>query len=150
MTSLDQAKYDTIHRSKKPVKRIAEDTGIKEGTLYVYGLPAEANGRDIPLAKLLPIMKAAGNYAILKSLNNACGFLMVRIPRAAANKLDEARMVSDYQKLCADTVASLVQYLEHPDKKNCEAVISNLRMVMAESAGLEKRMRTHHQLELGF
>jgi len=145
---LDEATYKTIHRSKKNVKTIALETGIKAGTLYVYGMPSESNGRDIPLSKLIPIMKIANRYDILKVLNSACGFLMVRVPRSARNKKDESAMISDYQKLCAETVNALIRYMDNPTRNNCKNVLHYLQEVMSESAGIEKRVRAHNQLEL--
>lgn len=149
MTSLDNARYRTINRNKKPVKQIALETGIREGTLYAYGLPLETTGgRDIPLSKLVPLMKATNCYDILRVISQACGFLMVRVPRAAQNKQDDNRLVNDYQRLCSECVAELIRFLEHPTKTNCINTHNLLQDVMAASAGIQKRVKSHFQTEL--
>ena len=83
MRGLDLAAYETLHRSRKTVEQISTETGLNKSSLYRYGLPPESNGLDIPTRKLVPIMRSAGNYTILKTLAAACGFLLVRVPRSA-------------------------------------------------------------------
>lgn len=148
MRGMDAAAYETLHRGRKTIEEISTQTGISKSSLYRYGLPVESSGLDIPLRKLVPIMKAAGNYSILKILNTSCGFLPVRVPRAARCKLDDEKMVSRYQRTCNDAVNRLLQFLEKPTVNTHNALNIALDDVASQSMGIKKRAATWQQTEL--
>ena len=148
MRGFDLAAYETLHRSSKNIEQISTETGFNKSSLYRYGLPIESSGLDIPLRKLTPIMKAAGNYSILKTLAGANGYLLVRAPRAARNKLDDDRMVNAYQKNCNTAVHKLLIFLERPTTKTHRALSEALDTVAADSIGIKKRAAAWHQTEL--
>lgn len=148
MNGLNDEVYRTIHRSCKTVDAIALDTGIKTGTLYRYGLAPETSGLDIPMRKLVPIMRASGYFGILRVMAAACGFLLVKLPRIARNRTDETELVGSYQRICHAAVEKLLQFFSLPNLQNCDGAALALRNVAECSYGIEKRVRKHLQTEL--
>lgn len=150
MSGLNDEVYRTIHRSCKAVEGIALETGIKTGTLYRYGLAPETSGLDIPMRKLVPIMRASGHFGILRVMAAACGFLLVKLPRVARNRDDESELVGVYQRVCHVAVEKLLQFFDLPNLQNCGVASDALKSVAECSYGIDKRIRRHFQTELDF
>jgi len=72
-TSLKNAIQQTILRNQKTVDHIADEIGRSSNSVYKYGIEGEA-GSDMPISLLIPIMKAADNYSILKYIAHICGY----------------------------------------------------------------------------
>jgi hypothetical protein len=129
--------YSTIHRNRKPIDQIADEMGISVESLYRYGLPSPS-GSDIPLKRLIPLLKITNDYSILKHIASICGFVLVKIPRYRASKGDSNEVVSSYQKASAEATNDLIKFFQHPTFKNHEAVKNSLDKVMEESVGASK------------
>lgn len=148
MNDLDTAVWRTVHSGKDSVERIAEATGINRNTLYRYGLPIGANGLDIPLTKLIPIMRAAKRFDILKVVASQCGWLLVRVPRVPRSRRDQDVIVSGFQKVCAMVGQRLIEFFDRPSREAQKQACDGLMACVAEAIGIEKRIRNFYQLEL--
>lgn len=148
MMNLADAKYRTIHH--RGIDTVATETGITKSTLYRYALPTDQSGLDIPLEKLVPIMNSAKHYEILKIVAASCGFIPIKVPRAAYSKRDESEIVHHYQNVCSEAVAKLLKFFEKPSQKNCDAAVEALQTVAGESVAVKKRVQRHSQHEFKF
>jgi len=135
--------YQTIHRNKKPIDQIADEMGISCESLYRYALPSPS-GSDIPLKRLIPLMKAAKDYGILKHIAGICGFVLVKIPRYRASKGDSNDVVSNYQNVSAEAVNDLIKFFKMPTMPNYEKVKESLDTVMEQSIGARKYIDKEH------
>lgn len=149
MATLDAVTAETIRGADK-IKLIAAKTGIPKGTLYRYGLPVETTGLDIPIRKLVPIMKAAGNYAILRRLAADCGYLLVREPRTPRNRMDSVQLIGKLQKCASEAVQKTVEFFEKPRVAAMSAAASALDDTACTAIGLKKTVLRSNQLELAF
>jgi hypothetical protein len=87
---------------------------LTRSALYRYGLPVETTGLDIPMRKLAPIMKAAGDYRLLRKLAAECGYLLVREPKTPRTRLDSVQLVGLLQKCASDAVQKTLEFFEKP------------------------------------
>lgn len=129
--------YRTIHRNKKPIDQIADEIGISTESLYRYGLPT-TSGSDMPLKRLVPLMKTTRDYSILKHIATLCGFVLVKMPRYRANKGDSNTVISNYQEANSRAVNKLIQFFKIPNVENYNNVKEALNKVMEESVGTRK------------
>lgn len=141
--------YSTIHRNRKPIDQIADEMGISTESLYRYGLPSPS-GSDIPLKRLIPLMKAANDYCILKHIASVCGFVLVKVPRYRASKGDANDVVSSYQKASAEAVDALIKFFKSPTHKSYELVNESLNRVMEESVGAKKYIQKDYCGQIEF
>lgn len=144
MITLKEVMYKTIHRNKKSVDQIAEEIPISSNYLYRAGLPVEGkhekkNGIKFPVEYLIPLMKATQDYSILKYIAFRCGFILVKLPRVATNKMDEVDMVSAYQDVATKAVRSLKEFLNDPsDKDNHKSFDAAMQHIVEESVSVKK------------
>jgi len=87
MKTVREALYDTIHRSAKPLKVIADELGLSESYLTRAALPdAEdsdtGTGCRFPLKKLIPLVRSTSDYTVLDTIENALGRVGVTLPPA--------------------------------------------------------------------
>lgn len=85
MNSLRECLYNTIHRNKKPLKVIAEELGMSENYLTRSALPdAEdsdtGTGCRFPLKKLIPLIKATGDFSALDFIEESLGRICFGTP----------------------------------------------------------------------
>lgn len=116
--SIKEALHNTIHRHPtKSVAAIAEEIGVSENYLYRAALPdQEEGGSDsgcrFPLKKLIPLIRATGDFQALDYIEQALGRVAVPVslPDCAADSLPLvlAKSVEQFSKLLneyADMIA---------------------------------------------
>ena len=130
--------YETIHRSKKQVAQIADESGISANYLYRAGLPLDESGVKFPVEYLVALMKATKNYSLLKHLAGLCGFVLVKEPRYKGYKGDEIDLVNEYQDATTAAVRSLKLFLEQPGMKTYQLAKESLDKVMEQTVGAKK------------
>jgi hypothetical protein len=140
--------YKTIHRNKKSAAQLADETGISYSYLCRAGLPMDESGVRFPVDYLVPLMKSANDYSVLKHIAALCGFLCIRTPRGFADKRDEMDAVNHYNALCAEAGKRLMDFFRAPSQANLEAVDTALQEVMQYAASLQRRIKNHNQMEL--
>ena len=140
--------YKTIHRNAKPAAQLADEIGISYSYLCRAGLPTDESGVRFPLELVVPLMKSAGEYSLLRHLAMLCGFLLVKAPRGFRDRSDEVETVNNYNKLCAITSSHLMEFFKTPSPLLIEKTTESLRSVMEYSAALQKRISDYNQMEL--
>jgi hypothetical protein len=83
--TLKDSLYKTIHRNAKPLKVIAEEIGMSENYITRAALPDSeesdtGTGCRFPLNKLIPLIKATGDFAVLDWIERDLGRVGVVIP----------------------------------------------------------------------
>lgn len=138
-TLLKNAIYDTIHRSKKDINEIAEETGISYNLLsrYCYD-DSNPSMAKLPLQSLLALLNASDNNAILDYFENKRGRVAFKIPRGCMPKIDETELLEKYQKTTIDAVKALREFLSDPITEKYNLLDQALKTVMAESASVKK------------
>lgn len=129
--------YKTLHKNKKTIEQIADEMGIDVMSLYKYGLP-EPSGSNIPLKRLVPLMKTTNDFSILEHLAKLCEFIIIKVPRFKASKGDSNEIVSSYQKASADAVNDMITFFKHPTEENYKKVSESLHTIVKESVGAQK------------
>ena len=131
--------YKTIHKnkSKKSIEQIADEMGIDVMTLYKYPLP-EPSGSNMPLKRLIPLMKATGDYSLLKHIAAMCEYIVVKVPRFKASKGDSNEIISSYQATSCKAFNDMIEFFKNRSKEIYQKVTESLRAVMEESVGTQK------------
>lgn len=150
MGSIKELLYKTIHRNAKSAAQLADEIGISYSYLCRAGLPADESGVKFPLENLVPLMKAARDYSVLKHLNMLCGFLIVKAPRGFRDKLEEADAVNHYTSLYTAAMKSIMDFFRNSSPAKMESATSALRDVMEYSATLSRRIENYKQTEIDF
>jgi hypothetical protein len=130
--------YTTIHRNKKSVAQIADETGISTNYLYRAGLPLEESGVKFPVDYLLPLMNSTKDFSVLKHLANLSGFVLIKIPKLCRNKAEEIELVDEYQQATINAVRLLKDFLNTPNSLNYQKASDALMEVMTKSAYAKK------------
>ncbi|MCU7494730.1 MAG: hypothetical protein HF314_12185 [Ignavibacteria bacterium] len=138
ITDIKTILYQTIHRNKKPVAQIADETGISSSYLYRAGLPVDQSGVKFPVEKLIPLMKSTNDYSLLEHISKICGFLLVRVPKVKPSKGTTIDIVDNYQESTTKALRALKEFFNSPDKDKYLAVDQALQEVMERSASAQK------------
>lgn len=83
--TIKDALYRTIHKNDKPLKAIAEEIGMSENYLTRAALPDPdesdtGSGCRFPLNKIIPLIKATNDFAVLDWIERSLGRVAVVIP----------------------------------------------------------------------
>jgi len=133
--TIQEAVYETVHRSRKPPKQIADEMGISYSYLMRMGLDGES-GCDINAKYLVPLMSTTSNYELLKVLNQLCGFLPpVKPPRGWKN--GPKQEVHEYQTAFNQLIGQLLAFIQNPS----EALLKDLNQSMMEHMSHTEAMR---------
>jgi hypothetical protein len=112
MNTLKEALYQTIHRSNKPLKQIADELGISANYLARAALPDQeesetGTGCNFPLKKLIPLTKASGDFSVLDYLEWAVGRVAFTLPREECDLADLSRLSMKSVKEFGDLMGEL-------------------------------------------
>ena len=86
ISTLRDALHQNIHESGVPIKRLADELGMSYSYLANAGNP-NLEGFDFQLRKLLPLMKATNNTAVLDYLEHSMGRVAFRVPEATGQNM---------------------------------------------------------------
>lgn len=136
--SIKSCLYETIHRNKKSVVQLADETGISSSYLYRSALPTDESGVRFPLDYLLPLMKATDNYSVLKHIANLCGFILISLPKFKINKKEKNEFISDYQESTVNAAKKLISFFNEPTKDNYKEVSASLHIVIEKSCSAKQ------------
>jgi len=108
MKTIKECLYDTIHRNKKPLKLIAEEIGMSENYLTRSALPDQeesetGTGCRFPLKKLIPLIRATGDFSVLDNIEHNLGRFGVALPPPVAAPTAD---------ICRLTMKSMVEFGE--------------------------------------
>ena len=143
--TLKDCLYRTIHRNKKPLKAIAEEIGMSENYLSRAALPdpeesETGTGCRFPLKRLIPLVRATGDYSVLDHIERSLGRVAVNLPTADAGSLRDVcrlalRAVSEFgdlmrevEKSMADDLVTVAE-LERVQAEAYQAVAAILRLI---------------------
>ena len=95
--TLKDCLYQSLHRSEKPLKLIAEEIGMSENYLYRSALPdpeesENGTGCRFPLKKLIPLIRCTGDYSLLDFIESSLGRVAVPLPVAQLDLPDVYRL----------------------------------------------------------
>lgn len=155
MKTLKDFLYDTIHRNKKTVEQLADETGISDNYLYRACLKVDKkskSGVKFPIEHLVPLMKAANDYSILKYIAQICGFLLVKLPVFTGKPAVDMDLLSQYQQCTARAISAMLDFFKSPSPKNFEIVSNALHDVMIKCVEAKKycEKTTNAQIEMEF
>lgn len=143
--TLKDCLYRTIHRNKKPLKAIAEEIGMRENYLSRAALPdpeesETGTGCRFPLKRLIPLIRATGDYSVLDHIERSLGRVAVNLPAADAGSLRDVcrlalRAVSEFGELMREVEKSMsddlvtASELERVQAEAYQAVAAILRLI---------------------
>lgn len=131
--SIKMLLYETVHRNKKPVKQLADETGISSSYLYKACLPEDESGVRFPLDYLIPLMKATNNFSILKHIASLCGFVLITLPRLKVNRKEKNAFINEYQQVTVNAAKHLINFFEEPSEQNYKEIAQALQKVLENS-----------------
>lgn len=135
---LKDALYETVHRSKKPPKQLADETGISYNYMMRAAMDTES-GCDFNLKYVVPLMLASDNYEILKSQAALCGFLLVKNP--TGTRKGAKRDLQDYQVSFNQMIVKLIRYMQDPSEDLCKEINDLLRQHMSDTENIRRRFK---------
>lgn len=143
--------YNMVHRSKKSVAQLADETGISTNYLYRACNPIDESGVKFPVEYLIPLMKATNDYAILANMARICDRIVIKSPHWKNIKGEEVEFISAYQGSTIKALKCLKDFFNEPNKTNLFLVETALQEVMEKSASAQKYCKKKHdgQFELG-
>lgn len=112
MSTLKDRLYNTIHRNAKPLKAIAEEIGMSENYLSRAALPDleesdTGSGCRFPLKKLVPLIRATDDYAILDFIEDSVGRVAVHVPPATITNREVYRLAMQAVKQFGELMGGL-------------------------------------------
>lgn len=131
--SIKMLLYETVHRNKKPVKQLADETGISSSYLYKACLPEDESGVRFPLDFFVPLMKATNNYSVLKHIAQICGFVLTSLPKPKLNRKEKNSFVNEYQNITVTAAKHLIKFFDEPTEENFKTVSDSLQHVLETS-----------------
>lgn len=83
--TLKDALYQTVHKSNKSIAVLAEEIGMTANYLYKACMPdsdmdERAAGVRFPTKKVLPLMRATGDFSVLHYMANATEHAVISVP----------------------------------------------------------------------
>jgi hypothetical protein len=146
MTTLKECLYQTIHRNNKPLKAIAEEIGMAESYLTRSALPDPdesdtGTGCRFPLKKLIPLIHATGDFAVLDFIELSLGRVAFALPvgkkdvngicRLALRSVKEfGELMAAIDKSMADSLLT-VQETERIRREGYEAIQTIMTLIHA-------------------
>jgi len=143
--------YRTIHRNQKPLKAIAEEIGMSENYLSRAALPdpeesETGTGCRFPLKRLIPLIRATGDFTVLDHIERSLGRVAVSLPAAAPGSLRDVcrlalRAVSEFGDLMREIDKSMADQLvtaaemERVQVEAHQAVAAIVRLIGAMENG---------------
>jgi len=125
--------YETTHRNEKSMMQIADETGISSSYLYRAVSPVDESNVKFPLEYLVPIMKATGNYSVLKYIANLCGFVLNAMPKLKLNKKEKNEFIADYQDSTVCATKKMIDCFNNLNEKNCKEATDSLNIVLEKT-----------------
>jgi len=143
--------YNTIHRNRKTIDQIADEIGVSSNSLYRYCIEGES-GSEMPARRLVPLMKATGNYELLKHIAYLCGFVCIKMPKFIKVKTDEFEVINEYQEVTVKATRELKTFFDNPNTETYEKVSRALREVIEKSVSNQEYCKKAYkgQLEINF
>ena len=143
--------YNTIHRNKKSINQIADEIGVSSNSLYRYCIEGES-GSEMPARRLVPLMKAAENFELLKHIAYLCGFVCIKMPKYLKVKTDEFEVINEYQDVTVKAASELKTFFDNPNSANYDKVSKALREVIEKSVTNQEYCKKTYsgQLEIDF
>lgn len=133
--------YKTVHRKAESVEEIADRVGCSASLLYRCANINDAQAR-FPLEKLLPLMRATGDYSILKHLASRSGFILYKLP--AKIKPKKIADLNEYQGSFTDAFRALLDFKKGKiTKKQCPIHIDKF---LSQTIGLKKGVEGVEQM----
>lgn len=143
--------YRTIHRNRKPPKAIAEEIGVSENYLYRAALPDPdesdtGTGCRFPLKKLIPLVRATGDYSVLDYIERTLGRVAVALPDGNGGALGDVcrmtlRAVAEFGELMREVEKSMAdglvtaEELERVQIEAHQAVAAIMRLIKTMERG---------------
>lgn len=137
MNTLKDCLYATVHRNRKPLKLIAEEIGMSENYLTRSALPdpeesETGSGCRFPLKKLIPLIRATGDFSLLDHIEQSLGRVAIKAPFPASTDADIYRLtmqtVKEFGELMGDLDSSMADgritdnEIEHVKNEGYDAV----------------------------
>lgn len=138
MKDLKTVLYETIHRNKKSVQQLADETAISSSYLYRAGMPMDQSGVRFPVDFIIPLMKASNDFSILQHLAITCDFIIIKTPRISCSKLERDTIISNYQSKTSAAASALVSFFSKPSLDNYKNAIDTLQSVLECTVSTKK------------
>lgn len=132
--SLVEALYRTIHRHPTlSVQAIAEEIGMSVSYLYRAVTPdAEINGDsasgvNFPLKRLIPLIRATGDYQVLDYIERQLGRIALPLPPVSAT-------IADVRDQCMHATGEFGRLMEHTAQSLADGKVTVEELEAVEQA----------------
>jgi len=139
--------WQTVNRGELTPEQLQDEIDYSASALKRAGLDGES-GAGFNLRKLIPLMKAQGDYRILEFLSYRCGMILIPIPKSGRGKKDRITSVAEYQKITAEAVQALVNFIEKGATQS--EVEDILHRALKGTAEMIEDVKSGNQIELEF
>jgi len=137
--------YSTIHKKKKSIEQIADEVGCSPSLLYRCANINDLDAR-FPLERLLPLMRSAGDFSVLKHLASRSGYLLYKLP--ARIKFQKIADLNKYQSLLTDTFRGVLNFKDGRIRgKDC---LSQIDELLTKTIELRRGIENSRQIEIDF
>lgn len=145
--TLTEAIWRTVNRGRLTPEQLEDEIDYSASALKRAGLDGES-GAGFNLRKLIPLMKAQDDYAILEHLALHCGYILIPIPRGGRSKKERIADVAAYQRLAAAAVNALVKFVDRgmSEKDATDTLYEMLR----GTAVMMEDVKAGKQIEMDF
>ncbi len=145
--TLIEAIWQTVNRGRLTPDQLEDEIGYSASALKRAGLDGES-GAGFNLRKLIPLMKAQGDFTILEHLAHHCGFILIPIPKSGKSKKERIISVSEYQVLVTAATNVLVKYVNQGASR--EEAIEHLYSTLKSTAEMLEEVKAGDQITLDF
>lgn len=137
----------TILGAKKSVAQIADEMGCSESILYRYGLDGES-GAEMPLSRLIPLMRATDDYRILRHIAARCDHVAVKVRRVAALKKKDPAILNEIQGRFAKMMADFCAYTAEASEAETLGLLDTIARHLADVAAMKRAVKDYRQEDL--
>lgn len=147
MTDLKTAIKKTIFGSKKSVPQIADDLGCCDSLVYRYALDPPS-GSEMPLSRLIPLMKSTDDYRILRHIAAHLGFAVVKLHRASRLKGKDPEVINEIQARFSRILSDFCRYTQDASAEETLELLDNIDQHLSDMASMRRSVRDYKQGDL--
>ncbi len=142
--SIEEIVFNTAHHAPngKNIKTIAGDCGAAYNYFSRMVNPTDEQC-NLPVSKIIPLMKSTDDFTLLKHLALHTGHLIVPMPRGLRKGTNPRMPINEYAAQANELVMKLYKFLAEPSDEKRKELDEIFRKHMGDSENMRRRVNKH-------
>ena len=140
--SIEEIVFNTAHHAPngKNIKSIAGDCGAGYNYFSRMVNPTDEQC-NLPVSKIIPLMKSTDDYTLLKHLAMHTGYLVVPMPRGLRKGTDPKMPINEYAMQANAMVSKLFKFIQSPTEELRKELDEDIRKHMGDTENIRRRVK---------